>query len=120
MLFSISGRLAGKLSVRCWAVPRKKVATSARGYSRRFGHTSAISGLPPTADIWTNAGFRRQSAAGTLIAQNDHDTWTLQTRWPAGVAPEAVDPHALLKGFTGCDFEYEILVANAWTPHLLV
>ena len=61
-----------------------------------------------------------QSAAGTLIAQNDHDTWTLQTRWPAGVAPEAVDPHALLKGFTGCDFEYQILVANAWTPHLLV
>src|SRR6516225_3733865 len=61
-----------------------------------------------------------QSAAGTLIAQNDHDTWTLQTRWPACVAPEAVDPHALLKGFTGCDFEYQILVANAWTPHLLV
>ena len=61
-----------------------------------------------------------QSAAGTLIAQNDHDTWTLQTRWPAGVAPEAVDQHALLKGFAGCDFEYEILVANAWTPHLVV
>jgi 2-polyprenyl-6-methoxyphenol hydroxylase-like FAD-dependent oxidoreductase len=40
-----------------------------------------------------------QSAAGTLIAQNDRDTWTLQTRWPAGVAPEAVDPHALLREF---------------------
>lgn len=61
-----------------------------------------------------------QSAAGTLIAQNDRDTWTLQTRWPAGVAPEAVDPHALLREFAGCDFEYEVLVANAWTPHLLV
>ncbi len=61
-----------------------------------------------------------QSAAGTLIAQNDRDIWTLQTRWPAGVAPEAVDTHALLKGFAGCDFEYDILVANAWTPHLLV
>jgi 2-polyprenyl-6-methoxyphenol hydroxylase-like FAD-dependent oxidoreductase len=61
-----------------------------------------------------------QSAAGTLIAQNDRDIWTLQTRWPTGVAPEAVDTHALLKGFAGCDFDYEILVANAWTPHLLV
>src|SRR5579859_1472539 len=61
-----------------------------------------------------------QSAVGTLIAQNDRDTWTLQTRWPAGVAPEAVDPHGLLREFAGCDFEYEILVANAWTPHLLV
>jgi 2-polyprenyl-6-methoxyphenol hydroxylase-like FAD-dependent oxidoreductase len=61
-----------------------------------------------------------QSPAGTLIAQNDRDTWTLHTRWLAGVAPEAVDPHALLRGFTGCDFDYEILVANAWTPHLLV
>jgi 2-polyprenyl-6-methoxyphenol hydroxylase-like FAD-dependent oxidoreductase len=61
-----------------------------------------------------------QSAAGTLIAQNDRDTWTLQTRWPTGVAPEAVDPQALLREFAGCDFEYEILVANAWTPHLLV
>ena len=61
-----------------------------------------------------------QSAAGTLIAQNDRDTWTLQTRWPAGVVPEAVDPHTLLREFAGCDFAYEILVANAWTPHLLV
>jgi 2-polyprenyl-6-methoxyphenol hydroxylase-like FAD-dependent oxidoreductase len=61
-----------------------------------------------------------QSPAGTLIAQNDRDTWTLQTRWPEGVAPEAMDPHALLRAFAGCDFEYEILVANAWTPHLLV
>ena len=44
----------------------------------------------------------------------------LQTRWPEGVAPEAVDPRALLRAFAGCDFPYEILVANAWTPHLLV
>ena len=61
-----------------------------------------------------------QSVAGTLIAQNDRDIWTLQTRWPKGIAPEAVDAHALLRGFAGCDFDYEILVANAWTPHLLV
>jgi 2-polyprenyl-6-methoxyphenol hydroxylase-like FAD-dependent oxidoreductase len=61
-----------------------------------------------------------QSAAGTLIAQNDRELWTLQTRWPEGIAPEAVDVHALLQGFAGCNFNYEILVANAWTPHLVV
>jgi 2-polyprenyl-6-methoxyphenol hydroxylase-like FAD-dependent oxidoreductase len=61
-----------------------------------------------------------QSAAGSLIAQNDRDVWTLQTRWPQDVAPESIDPHALLRVFTGCDFDYEIVVANAWTPHLLV
>ena len=61
-----------------------------------------------------------QSASGSLIAQNDRDIWTLQTRWPQDAAPETVDPHVLLRGFAGCDFDYEILVANAWTPHLLV
>ncbi len=61
-----------------------------------------------------------QSAAGTLIAQNDRDIWTLQTRWPQDVAPSAVDPRALLRGFAGCDFDCEILLANAWTAHLVV
>src|SRR5205085_10698449 len=40
-----------------------------------------------------------QSPAGTLIAQNDADIWTLQTRWPQGVAPEDVDPRSLLSEF---------------------
>jgi 2-polyprenyl-6-methoxyphenol hydroxylase-like FAD-dependent oxidoreductase len=55
-----------------------------------------------------------------LIAGGGPDIWTLQTRWPQDVAPESVDPHVLLRGFAGCDFDYEILVANAWTPHLVV
>jgi 2-polyprenyl-6-methoxyphenol hydroxylase-like FAD-dependent oxidoreductase len=62
-----------------------------------------------------------QSATGTLIAQNDRDVWTLQSRWPAGAtAPAAIDPHALLRAFAGCAFDCEILVANDWAPHLLV
>jgi 2-polyprenyl-6-methoxyphenol hydroxylase-like FAD-dependent oxidoreductase len=61
-----------------------------------------------------------QSVAGTLIAQDDRETWTLQTRLPEGEAPANVDPHALLRDFAGCDVPCEILVANAWTPHLLV
>ena len=60
-----------------------------------------------------------QSAAGTLIAQNDKDIWTLQTRCPRTSMPGDVDP-GLLRGFAGRDFAHEILVANAWTPHLVV
>lgn len=61
-----------------------------------------------------------QSAAGTLIAQNDKDIWTLQTRWPNDEQPASVDVPALLRGFAGRDFAHEILVANAWTPHFVV
>ena len=54
-----------------------------------------------------------QSLKGTLIAQNDRDIWTLQTRWPDDVPPSAIDPGALLRTFAGRDFDYEILVANS-------
>src|SRR6516165_164496 len=61
-----------------------------------------------------------QSLKGTLIAQNDRDIWTLQTRWPEDIPPTAIDPGALLHAFAGRDFDYEILVANRWASHLLV
>jgi 2-polyprenyl-6-methoxyphenol hydroxylase-like FAD-dependent oxidoreductase len=61
-----------------------------------------------------------QSAFATLIAQDDRDTWTLQSRFPPGAVPEDVDPRALLRAFAGCDVPHELLVANPWTPHLLV
>ena len=68
---------------------------------------------------WGTA-WHYQSAAGTLIAQNDKDIWTLQTRFPQDVKPDNVDVPSLLRGFAGRDFEHEILVANAWTPHFVV
>jgi 2-polyprenyl-6-methoxyphenol hydroxylase-like FAD-dependent oxidoreductase len=61
-----------------------------------------------------------QSLQGTLIAQNDRDVWTLQTRWPNDVPPAVIDPGALLRAFAGRDFGHEILVANSWTSHLVV
>jgi 2-polyprenyl-6-methoxyphenol hydroxylase-like FAD-dependent oxidoreductase len=61
-----------------------------------------------------------QTALGTLIAQDDDEIWTLQTRPDPGERVEDVDPHAKLRRFAGGDFSYEILVANGWTPHLLV
>ena len=62
-----------------------------------------------------------QSAAGTLIAQNDKDIWTLQTRWPQeDAAGGRRHPRDCCADLPGGDFDHEILVANAWTPHFVV
>jgi 2-polyprenyl-6-methoxyphenol hydroxylase-like FAD-dependent oxidoreductase len=61
-----------------------------------------------------------QTSLGTLIAQDDDAIWTLQTRPDPGEATEAIDPNERLRRFAGRPFDYEILVANAWTPHLVV
>ncbi|SHK11186.1 2-polyprenyl-6-methoxyphenol hydroxylase [Roseomonas rosea] len=61
-----------------------------------------------------------QSPRGTLIAQNDRDVWTLHSRLPDGTDLAAVDPSALLRGFLGRDIPHRVVVANPWTPHLLV
>ena len=60
-----------------------------------------------------------QSAHGTLIAQNDHDTWTLHTRFPESAEVEP-NPAELIRQFVGRDIEHEVLVANPWVPHLVV
>jgi 2-polyprenyl-6-methoxyphenol hydroxylase-like FAD-dependent oxidoreductase len=61
-----------------------------------------------------------QTPRGTLIAQDDHDTWTLQARFPEDKAPSDVDPRATLFAWLGCEIPADILVANHWTPHLLL
>ncbi len=57
---------------------------------------------------------------GTLIAQDDREIWTLHTPLPPGVDGAASDPKALLFQCLGAAIDCEILVANMWTPHLLV
>jgi 2-polyprenyl-6-methoxyphenol hydroxylase-like FAD-dependent oxidoreductase len=61
-----------------------------------------------------------QSVGGTLIAQNDVDTWTLHSRFPPGDTPEGVNPSEIIRNFAGTRLDYRILVANRWSPHLLV
>ena len=62
-----------------------------------------------------------QSAMGTLIAQDDKDTWTLQTRCRPASIPAAIDPNAMLDAWVGRGgFAREILVANPWFTHLLL
>lgn len=60
-----------------------------------------------------------QSPYGTLIAQNDRDIWTLHSRFGAE-GPGKSDPKALVRKLVGRDIDCEILVANEWSPHLLV
>ncbi|MEA3301412.1 MAG: FAD-dependent monooxygenase [Pseudomonadota bacterium] len=68
---------------------------------------------------WGKA-WHYQSNRGTLVAQNDRDTWTLLSRFPDDVDPAAVDPGRLIADFVGRPIPHRILVANSWTPHLLV
>ena len=59
-----------------------------------------------------------QSAMGTLIAQDDRDTWTLQMRMPTDLE---TDPNTVLNAWVGTSaFARNILVANPWFTNLLL
>lgn len=61
-----------------------------------------------------------QSPRGTLIAQDNHEVYTLHARFPDGMDTSHVDPLPTLYAALGTEIEAEILVANPWTPHLLL
>lgn len=61
-----------------------------------------------------------QSNLGTLVAQNDYDTWTLLSRLPEGMTAADARPSELLATFAGEPFEHAVMVCNAWSPNLLV
>lgn len=66
------------------------------------------------------AAYHLQTGFGTLISQNGKDIWTLHVVLPPGTDTEKLDAAEMLRTFAGKDFAFEILVANAWTPHLVV
>lgn len=61
-----------------------------------------------------------QSPFGTMIAQNDDDIWTIHFRVLPDENPATMDPRELVERFVGQPFDFEVLVANPWTPHLLL
>src|SRR6516162_3302350 len=99
---------------RCLGIGLDGQASVQQRFMTHF-RSGARDALAPWGIAW-----HYQSLKGTLIAQNDRDIWTLQTRWPEDIPPTAIDPGALLRVFAGRDFDYEILVANRWASHLLV
>lgn len=56
---------------------------------------------------------------GTIIAQNDKNTWTTHAPLDPN-SDEAPDARALLRKVFGRDIQMEILLENKWTPNLLV
>lgn len=61
-----------------------------------------------------------QSPLGTLVAQDDVDKWTLLSRHDVPEDVVGIDPYAVLEKFLGRRIDAEIMLANGWTPHLLV
>ena len=87
-------------------------ANVAHRYMVHF-HSEARSVLQAYGVAW-----HYQSAMGTLIAQDDRDTWTLQMRMPSD--PDT-DPNTVLDAWVGGGgFERKILVANPWFTNLLL
>jgi 2-polyprenyl-6-methoxyphenol hydroxylase-like FAD-dependent oxidoreductase len=88
----------------------------------RVGELYMIHFRSPERDLlqrWGTA-WHYQSPLGTMIAQNDDDVWTVHVPVLPGQDATKLDPRALVEAYAGRSFPFEILVANAWTPHLLV
>ncbi|MGY4623335.1 FAD-dependent monooxygenase [Bradyrhizobium sp. USDA 4486] len=68
---------------------------------------------------WGTA-WHYQSPFGTMIAQNDKDIWTIHFRVKPDQDPASMNPRELVERFVGRSFDFEVLVANPWTPHLLL
>ncbi|MGD9472365.1 MAG: FAD-dependent monooxygenase [Novosphingobium sp.] len=64
--------------------------------------------------------YHLQNCGGTIIAQNDHDIFTLQAWLLPGMNPDEMTPEGVLEGWIGTKFEYEILQANPWFAHFVV
>jgi 2-polyprenyl-6-methoxyphenol hydroxylase-like FAD-dependent oxidoreductase len=64
--------------------------------------------------------YHLQTGGGTIIAQNDHDIYTLQAWLIPGLGIEEMRPEDVLENWIGTRFDYEILQANPWTANFVV
>jgi 2-polyprenyl-6-methoxyphenol hydroxylase-like FAD-dependent oxidoreductase len=55
---------------------------------------------------------------GTLISQNDVDTWTLHVGLSSDMDEASIEPREFLFESLGAEFDCEIVVANVWRPRL--
>jgi 2-polyprenyl-6-methoxyphenol hydroxylase-like FAD-dependent oxidoreductase len=67
---------------------------------------------------WGIAWHYRSVGFGTLVAQNDKDLWTLHSA--PTFEQEGIDARSLVQRCAGRAFDFEIEVANPWTPHQLL
>lgn len=64
--------------------------------------------------------YHLQNGAGTIIAQNDHDVYTLQAWLTPDMNPDEMTGEQVLENWVGTSFDYEILQANPWFAHFVV
>ncbi len=61
-----------------------------------------------------------QTPVGSLVAQDDDDTWTLHIVLPPGTEESTLVAADMLREFVGKDFDFEILVESIWSPRLVI
>jgi len=61
-----------------------------------------------------------ETLKGSVVAQNDMDTWTLHASLIDGTDESTLDPAQMIRDFFGLDFDFDVLVANPWSPNLLI
>lgn len=64
--------------------------------------------------------WHSQSALGTLIHQDDDEIYTLQAWILPGQDASTWDPGEVLERWAGRAFDYEILLHNPWSAHMVV
>jgi 2-polyprenyl-6-methoxyphenol hydroxylase-like FAD-dependent oxidoreductase len=106
------------------SIVREKLGIGLSGKSN-VAHRYMVHFRSQARDILQAFGiaWHYQSAMGTLIAQDDKETWTLQMRMPPSSDPGGgtIDPNAVLDAWVGRGgFERKILVANPWFTNLLL
>lgn len=61
-----------------------------------------------------------QNGGGLIIAQDDKEYWTMHVFLPPGTDESKLDPRAMVEQWTGCKFDFEVIVANPWSAHYLL
>ncbi len=89
-------------------------ANVARLYMAHF-RSKAIDVLGQFGVAW-----HYQNGKGLIIAQDDKEYWTLHAFLPPGTDESQLDARTMIEQWTGCKFEFEVLVANPWSAHYLV
>jgi 2-polyprenyl-6-methoxyphenol hydroxylase-like FAD-dependent oxidoreductase len=64
--------------------------------------------------------WHSQNGSGTIIAQDDDETYTLQAWLIPGLGLEDKSPEDVLEQWVGRPFQYEILQANTWAANFVV
>ena len=93
----------------------------ARGIKPFDGRMYIIHFTSPEKDFFERFGTAWHIQApndGTIISQNDKDTWTIHIPLRVGMDADALDPKQVLFSALGKEIECEIIVHNYWKPRL--